>query len=184
MKTYRLIRPCPRCPFRTDIAPYLTAARAQEIATDVASGATFYCHETTVLDESDEDGSRMTEDENSAACAGALILQEKMGQPNQMMRIAGRIGAYDPTTLDMNAPVYESWGDWQQSYLEEDLEPCGIVGPDCEAPAGYMVGGSIVYGTEAAEYECYCCGTPVCEACSTVVDGQRLCIDEAEEAYG
>lgn len=48
----------------------------------------------------------MKDGPNAQHCAGALILLEKMEQPNQMMRWMERIGAYDRTKLDMDAPVF------------------------------------------------------------------------------
>lgn len=41
-------------------------------------------------------------------CAGALIFLEAQERPNQMMRIAERIGCYDPSQLDINFPVVRS----------------------------------------------------------------------------
>lgn len=179
-RPYALIRPCPKCPFRTDVEPYLRKERAAEIATNIQKGAEFPCHETTEPDPVDE--SEMRQVETSKICAGSLIVMEKQGTPNQMARIAERMGVYDPTRLDMDAPVYESFVAWQRAFLTEEeteREPCNVVNAGCEAPAGYMAGDGVVEGTEFAEFECYECGTPVCGACSQMVavggDDVRLC---------
>lgn len=50
-------------------------------------------------------------------CAGFLILLEKEG-PNQMMRIAGRLGIYDASILDIDSPVYESVSECVEAHEE------------------------------------------------------------------
>lgn len=102
---FNLKKPCSNCPFRNDDKGIrLTEDRAQEISYGIThQQGTFACHKTTV---SDEDGGLLSE-RDSEHCAGALIMLEKMNQPNQMMRISERFGAYDRTKLDMNSPVFE-----------------------------------------------------------------------------
>jgi hypothetical protein len=163
---FDLRRPCPHCPFRTDVPPYLTGPRCQEIATSLANGAEFPCHKTTV--EGDDDGD-LVATKDSQMCAGALILMEKAGQPNQMVRVAERLGMYDSASLDMSAPVHGSYVDFIYHHgepEEDEAEPCGVVDAGCLAPAGYMVGGSVVVETDREPTIC-CpdCGTYVCDAC-------------------
>lgn len=98
---FNLKKPCPKCPFRNDIKPYIRAARVDEIT---RQPGIFTCHETL---EHDEEGESCIS-EGSSACAGFLILMEKEGQVNQMMRISERLGLYDRNKLDMDAPVYDS----------------------------------------------------------------------------
>jgi hypothetical protein len=106
---YRLVKPCAKCPFRTDIPPFLgSAARVTEIERSLERGA-FNCHETLDYKRCDEDGAP-AETEHTAHCAGALILLEKLGRSSQLMRIGERLGLYDPRKLDMTAPVFESFG--------------------------------------------------------------------------
>lgn len=101
---FRLRRPCALCPFRTDVIPYLTRARVESL--DVAlEQKTFTCHETLVRDGEGE----LAHAKDSAHCAGALILLEKLKRPSQAMRIAERFKLYDRTKLDMGAPVYASF---------------------------------------------------------------------------
>lgn len=104
---YTLTEPCANCPFRIDRPFYLGRERRQEIADDLEGGATFYCHKT--LDYNDE-GSEVTS--RSRACAGSLIAMEKDEAPNQIMRIAERLGLYDRTKLNMDAPVVDSLQDF------------------------------------------------------------------------
>lgn len=102
---YKLKRPCDNCPFRSDIPAYLTPARVVEIQRSLIRGE-FSCHKTNDFD--DESGDAI-ETDRTQHCAGALILMEKLGQSSQMMRICERIGLYDHTQLEMDAPVFDSF---------------------------------------------------------------------------
>jgi hypothetical protein len=103
-----MVRPCAKCPFRTDVEPYLTCARVREIEMALTrQQATFTCHETTVP--SDGDDGEMIDGPNAQHCAGALILMEKLNRPNQLMRIYERLGGYDRTKLKMDAPVFDTF---------------------------------------------------------------------------
>jgi hypothetical protein len=77
----------------------------REIERSLREGATFSCHKTT---KHDDDGEPVRT-RNEMHCAGALILIEKEGWSTQMMRIAERLGMYDASKLDMDAPVYDSF---------------------------------------------------------------------------
>jgi hypothetical protein len=103
---FDLKRPCANCPFRTDIPPFLRPARAKEILDVlIQQQGTFACHKT--VDYSGEDGAARRSD-SEKHCAGATILLEKIGRPNQLMRIAERLRMYDPKQLDMSAAVFDS----------------------------------------------------------------------------
>ncbi len=71
---------------------------------EFANGS-FHCHKTGDCVEDDEGSSDFVANDNSSACAGALIFLEKRGQSSQMTRIAGRLGLYDPDKLNMKANV-------------------------------------------------------------------------------
>lgn len=93
---YTMKTPCDSCPFRSDFNFPLHAARAVQIVQALTrEGKTFACHKTT-------HGRAVVEQH----CAGALIMLERECAPNQMMRIAGRLGMYDRAGLDMDAPVF------------------------------------------------------------------------------
>lgn len=113
MADFNMRTPCRHCPFRSDIRPFLTGERAEEIAEAIERGLTFTCHKT--VDYSDE---QPHETDASMHCAGALIIAEKEGCPPQMARIAERLGMYDRTKLDMSAPVYESFSEWVDAAYE------------------------------------------------------------------
>lgn len=104
---FDLKRPCTHCPFRYDIPGYLTQAKAEEIIESIAyRDESFPCHKTLDFNNTDEEGDAITTGEEQH-CAGALILLEHMDSPNQMMRIAERIGLYDRRKLDMESPVFD-----------------------------------------------------------------------------
>jgi hypothetical protein len=107
---YGMTTPCSNCPFRSDVKPYLTRERVREIERGLTRGE-FPCHKTT---EHDEDGEHI-HSEKDIHCAGALILKEKLGESSQMMRISERLGMYDPSKLNMDAPVYESFDEMAEA---------------------------------------------------------------------
>lgn len=105
MKT-SMTSPCPECPFRTDVVPYLRRARIKALQEDLVDNQrSFTCHKTLkwVTDE----GLESTPE--SQHCAGAMILLEKLEKPNQWMRWMERLGRYDHTKLDMDAPVFDTF---------------------------------------------------------------------------
>lgn len=104
---YDLKKPCAKCPFRTDCPKgWLGKRRAQQIASSIVEQqGTFACHETT---EHDDDTGEHVRTEGEQHCAGALIMLERIGRPNQMMRLCERLGMYDRTKLDMDAPVFDT----------------------------------------------------------------------------
>jgi hypothetical protein len=106
---YDMTTPCEHCPFRNDKPGFITPARAREIAhAIIQEQRTFTCHKTTVPVEDDDGGSDMVDGPNAQHCGGALIFLESIERPNQMMRIAERLGLYDRRKLDMTAPVVRS----------------------------------------------------------------------------
>lgn len=101
---YDMTKPCDLCPFRCDDKRLTVAPSTLR---GFASGE-FCCHKTGV---SDEEGSKIVPTAESQHCAGALIFLEKLNAPHQMMRIAERLGMYDRTKLDMDAPILDSFTD-------------------------------------------------------------------------
>jgi hypothetical protein len=106
---FDLTAPCDSCPFRTDkLFRGLGIARKQEIADALTRRQqTFACHKTI-----DYSGDESRYNDNTQHCAGAMILLEKLGRPNQMMRWMERIGYYDRHRLNMEAPVVDSFKEW------------------------------------------------------------------------
>jgi hypothetical protein len=106
---FDLKAPCRECPFRTDVRPYLRPGRVREILDAIIGRQqTFACHKTVDYSGAEDGESDGVVGDNSQNCAGALILLEKIERPNQMMRIAERLGFYDRRKLKMKSSVYQS----------------------------------------------------------------------------
>jgi len=96
---YKLTTPCDACPFlKGNGFPWsrlLAFSRGE-----------FACHKAcNLVEEAGQDVYRAKEGTKTPHCAGALIFLEKRNKPHQMMRICERIGMYDHTKLNMDAPV-------------------------------------------------------------------------------
>lgn len=109
---FDMTAPCDDCPFRRDGTGIpLTATRWRELRQAlVAQQLTFSCHKTVdydKLEEEDEDGNEVPHraEATEQHCGGALIVLEKMEQPNQMMRWMERLHFYDRRKLDMTQDV-------------------------------------------------------------------------------
>lgn len=101
---FDLKKPCANCPFRTDIVFPLERERVEEIIHSISrQDQTFACHKTT---RHDPDTGEHVHSKTEQHCAGALIFLERADNPNQMMRISERLGLYDRTKLQMDAPVF------------------------------------------------------------------------------
>lgn len=105
---YDLTTPCNNCPFRNDIRPYIRPERVEELR-----GVPFSCHKTSTQQ------GKENHEEGVQHCAGSLILHEKENMPHQMMRITERIGMYNRTKLNMEAPVYDSFDEMVERHWEE-----------------------------------------------------------------
>ncbi len=112
---YDLTSPCNLCPFRNDSKRLYVHPETLE---GMASGE-FCCHKTG---ETDEEAGEILPTKDSQHCAVALIFNEKRGQPHQMMRICERLGFYDASKLDMDAPVFEDMDE-----VESAGNPRGMV---------------------------------------------------------
>lgn len=106
---FDLTRPCENCPFRKDgKGVELLPGRWKDIKRAlIDKQATFSCHKTIefhdpYLEEQDGEADWHIAAPGEQHCAGALITLEKMGRPNQIMRIFERLGGYDPSKLDMS----------------------------------------------------------------------------------
>lgn len=102
---YTLTTPCDECPY------LIGSGFAYRSLAEHASGE-FPCHKACVVDE--EEGAYVPRSDKTPHCAGALIFLEKQERPHQMMRICERLGLYDRTKLDMNAPVGSKPSDYRK----------------------------------------------------------------------
>lgn len=111
--------PCNNCPFRNDIRPYVTLPRMLSIIDDIAvRGANFVCHKTTVDSERDDGECDRAITESSQHCGGAMVFLEKISRPNQMMRMAMRLGILDPEEIKKDSPVFASLSEVKRVFRE------------------------------------------------------------------
>lgn len=95
---FGLSEPCVDCPFLRDRVFPLHPGRAASILHElIQQDGHFYCHKTVDYSEEysaedDDVVERHIPTAKTMHCAGAMILLKKLNMPNQMMRIAGRIG--------------------------------------------------------------------------------------------
>ncbi len=112
MDDFKLTSPCRDCPFLLSREFPLREGRRADIAASLLNGGQFHCHKT--VDYSDDEPNP----NGAQQCAGSLIVLERMGQPHQMMRIAERLGVYDPSKLDMDADVPEDLLEWIEAGVD------------------------------------------------------------------
>lgn len=186
---YDLKKPCTNCPFlRSEKRVNLRYDRIAEIHNymTAAQGGSFPCHKTV---EHDDDDGEYVPRPGEQHCLGGLIYALAQGSPNQLTRVALRLGVVDADELlKHKGIVFSSLGEWQRHAVDyknaasarDEVISCSIAESSCEAPAGYISGDGIVEGDESAEYECYECGEPVCGPCSRPRkrDGRvrRICV--------
>lgn len=185
--------PCTSCPFRKDKPIYLRRGRRAEIAQALLSGQSFWCHGTVDYDgDEDEWGEVEPNTANAKMCAGAEKALMAIGQSSQMGRIAERLGLVDLDRQEARGAEVWDLHEWQRLNEgatadnpegdgdDDEGEPCGTVGPNCIAPAGFLVGGGVVEGTEAADSECTECGEPLCSECADAQGRCGLCTEEED----
>lgn len=90
--------PCKDCPFvkgsSTNVS--LAEGRIEGIVQDLRAGMSFTCHKTIQA--------YTDKPVVEQHCAGAMIFLERENHPNQIMRVAERIGLYDYKKLDIDRP--------------------------------------------------------------------------------
>lgn len=111
---FAIKRPCGNCPFRNDVPRYLSPGRYAQIGHDLTRlGHSFTCHKTIDYDRREEeggDGGGHVTGDRERQCAGAMIWLNSQKRPNQMMQVMERLGIFDPSRLDMAAPVWKTFG--------------------------------------------------------------------------
>lgn len=110
---FQMMGPCPNCPFRTDIVPFLTRGRAREIA-DALEHKTFACHKVVYSPRKRDKLGRFLR-KMEQHCAGALIVMENEGRQGDMQQIAERLGMYDHKKLQLDSPCFKSFGDFVEA---------------------------------------------------------------------
>lgn len=103
---FDLTRPCPDCPFRTDIRFVLTPARVVALLEGIfQEGQTFTCHNASQGCWREDTYLPSQGDQH---CAGALLLIQWEDVGHRMTQLAQQLGLYDPSRLDMGAPVFST----------------------------------------------------------------------------
>jgi hypothetical protein len=110
-KPYTLTDPCKSCPFLTDQDYRLGEERARGIVEETEDLSNFVCHKT--VNYTEEGGSEPST--RNRPCAGMLIIREKEGRRNAITQIAERLGIFDPSILNLDAPVHDSLDEWIES---------------------------------------------------------------------
>ena len=104
---YDLVRPCPNCPFRADVLPFLRPGRIAEIVDSITKhDQPFACHETIDYEAWHRAGRYVHTTENQQ-CAGALIMLKRADHlfDNWLFRLAVRDELLDPDRLDNQVEV-------------------------------------------------------------------------------
>lgn len=93
---FDLKKPCKDCPFINGSSTNVTLAegRLKGIVEDIRNDMSFICHKTI---------NKQCREQQHCACA--MIFLERENRPNQMMRIAERIGCYDHKKLVMYVDI-------------------------------------------------------------------------------
>lgn len=101
---WKIKRPCEHCPFRRDVPPYLTAARARGLARTLSDDLHWFaCHETTGI----KNGKRVRAADRSH-CAGAAIVLYRAGLINVATRLAVALNLISMDDLKAPVPVFNS----------------------------------------------------------------------------
>jgi hypothetical protein len=183
---YMCATPCNYCPFLSKFdaedgdRKFLRSGRRIEFLNSMLNGADFPCHKTAEIDEDDEDSSgEFVRVADSLHCAGARLVLERASMSSNTMRFEERLDTYHAEAfIARNAKVrLWTYSDCVDEGIDDDIEPCSVVGPYCSAPAGTIEGGGVVRGTVAAENYCTECGQLVCDEC---VDEDGMCNDCVE----
>jgi hypothetical protein len=98
---FDLRRPCVSCPFRKGQGErfHLPPDRLREIMV----APSFQCHKTV---DYDTDPDNACPGDRPQQCAGLMALLHRIGQPNQIMQVASRLGALDLGALDPRGEAY------------------------------------------------------------------------------
>jgi hypothetical protein len=110
--------PCDSCPFRKDKKFHLRKGRAEDIAAGLMRGESFHCHKTIDYGAAEDPDDRPF-NHAEQFCGGALVTLLKQGHFTQMMQIGVRLGVWDTSTMNMDAPVYDDLADFIATMSDE-----------------------------------------------------------------
>lgn len=111
---FKLKRPCATCPFRIGQGSKFELSRAR--LTEIFSGQAFQCHMTidysgekgVAFDTNKEDGTEASSGDHPQQCAGLMAVLIRSKVPNQIMRVAHRLGYLKPEEIDPDGEAYQS----------------------------------------------------------------------------
>lgn len=106
---FDLKRPCINCPFRKGQGSKFRL-RGERLA-EICNSPSFQCHKTVVYGEADDGEESHSPGAKPQHCAGLAAVLHRMNWPNQIMRIAERIGSLDCATLDPDNEAYATWAE-------------------------------------------------------------------------
>ena len=115
---FKLKRPCANCPFRKGqgSAFRLNIARLSKVMHDAAA---FQCHKTVDYGTDDPDA---RQGNHRQQCAGLMAVLHRADQPNSIMQVGVRFGAFDPGELDPDGEAYDSIGDAVMAHCGREPE--------------------------------------------------------------
>lgn len=99
-------RPCANCPFRKGMGSSFRL-HPQRLE-DIRRGPAFQCHKTIDYAQFEDDVRR--QGDTPQQCAGLMAVLHAENEPNQIMQVAERLGAFDGGQLD-STTAYASWDD-------------------------------------------------------------------------
>ena len=106
-------RPCPKCPWLVEYfgeKDFLRPGRRRDILNGIKHGGEFPCHQTTTFDDDGE----LVPTTSEQCCAGLAVMLLREGDSTQMMRIAERVGGFDPDEFLARNEEVETWT-WDQA---------------------------------------------------------------------
>lgn len=102
---FALKRPCANCPFRRGAGEAFGLGR--ERLEEIAEAPAFQCHKTLSWT---DDGSSAP-GQRPQQCAGLMAVLHREGRDNQIMQVAQRLRALDPSLLDPRGEAYDTWAE-------------------------------------------------------------------------
>jgi hypothetical protein len=106
---FKLKRPCVTCPFRKGQGEFFQLPPGR--LTEIFEAGAFPCHKLVDYSEDEETGEEVHGMDRAQQCAGLMALLWREGRPNQIMRVAMRLGSLEPEGLDPDGEAYESFAE-------------------------------------------------------------------------
>jgi len=106
---FKLKRPCVNCPFRRGQGEFFQLSPRR--LTEIFEAGAFPCHKLVKYDEDEETGEEIHGMDRAQQCAGLMALLWREERPNQIMRIAMRLGSLNPDELDPDGEAYATFGE-------------------------------------------------------------------------